>query len=182
MNETEEINYNSESQQFLNNQQNITTLQIRLDTSSFLEQMENFLRSRTYVLEVDKKTGKQTPKVVQWGEPLANEEGIRWLMQRLSALINSHSVQGNYKDDRYEQHIWMIRTSLAYNIMTNLYKWEIKDENYHNIIDTFMDIAKPYLSRTLYNEERKSYSQSMQTKEINTIQPPANKGFGGLFK
>lgn len=174
--------YNVNSQGYTNFQamQSASTLQLRLDTQPFLDMMENFLRSVSYIQE--NENGKVVVKKVSFGKPLANEEGIRWILQRLNALINAHVAQGNYNDDRYDRDVWMIRTSLAYNIMTNLYNWEIRDENYHMIIDTIMDCVKPFLSRTLYNEERKSYGVSMQTREVNTIQPPAKSGLGGLFK
>lgn len=154
---------------------NETVLSMRLSTKEHLEEIEKFLRSVEHFVDVDKETGKRTYKLVQVSEPLANPEGIKSIMFIVRNVMNQHIVQGNFTPDDLKDFICQYRKDLASNLMENINQWGVKENNYNFIIDTIMNFTKPFMTRTINNKERESYSATMQMKETNSVQ---NKGLG----
>lgn len=150
-----------------------SAIKYRLDTDSILQKIELYLRAAKIKTRQD---GEQfVEEIVVVGRPLANEEGTQSLMGYLQMTIGPHNVQGNFTWPRYDALIYEINLYLAENIMANLHTWQIRVEDYNVIIDTIMTTLQLFLSRTIDNQERLSYGQSMMTKEMSVVNGPERK-------
>lgn len=176
------MDYPQEQQNFgldtisTNSSQN--AMQIRLDPTEILSDINDFLNGT--VTFIDYEQGQPVKKCRQIGEPLANQIGVQNLMMFLRSTINPLSVQGNYNDERYNLDRKFLRRNLAIIICVNRDKWGIKPINMDIISESIMDMIKKVSSRTLYNEERKSYTTSLQTKETHSVIPEQQKSRFGL--
>ena len=156
--------------------QSATALQIRLDTSSVVSSIEMYIKGEKI------QTGMNEQKqminyVVKIGEPLLNEEGIQFIMNFVGIIFNPQVVQGNFPEVAdYEEYIYRTRVDLAEHLMKNLYKYEIKENNYNGMISTLMRFIEAFMSRLIKNKERDSYSTTIKTNESNVITP--SKGGG----
>lgn len=156
---------------------NQNVLNLRLNTTDHLDEIERFLRSVQPMMDVDKKTGKRVYKLVQVSDPLANDEGVKGVLFIVRNLMNQHVVQGNFKDEDYKDYICSVRKDIASIIMENLKDWKIEETNYNLIIDTIMMFVKPFMTRTLYNKERESYGASLQMREVSSISEKGGLNF-----
>lgn len=165
---------------FMNRGLEPTAIAYRLDTEKMLNQIELYLRSSKIVgREVD---GEYVEEMVQVARPLANEDGVQALMGWLKMTIGPHNVQGNLREEYYHELIYEIHLYLAENLMAQRVNWGIRQEDYNMIIDQIMTTMQLFLSRTIDNQERLSYGQSMLTKEMNVVNGPEKKGIlGKLF-
>jgi len=163
-----DVSYNNG---FSNSRGEVNALQIRLNCSPIIEDIELFLRGARIELFVDEKTGKTKSRVVPIGagSSKANPSGIQGILSYVSSVINTQVVQGNYDAWRYENAIVTIRIELAGNLINNCYNWDIKEDDLDIIIDTIMNIVEPFLSRLVDNKERDSYSQTIKHNEVNTL-------------
>lgn len=141
--------------------QQLSALQIRLDTTKILEDIEFYLRGERIVLLRDDK-GKVKPNKVKVGKCKANDLGVQSIMSMVTAIINPQTVQGNIDDQIYESYIFETHINLTTNIVVNCYNWEISDEDIDPIIDFIMSIVQLFVSRALDNKERESYGESMR--------------------
>lgn len=172
----------SEDRQFFGSVQGVDTissnqgfnsaLQLRLDCNQILSDLNDFFNGTSTYQDVD-KDGKQVLKTIVVGEPVANKKGIQALMLRCRSIFNPQSVQGNFDDARYNLYIKFLRQELAMELVMNRYKWKIMPERVNDVVDKIMNFAKPFMSRTLYNKERESYAQTVQSKETHQIIPDA---------
>lgn len=168
-------------QQFYGSMQGIDTissnqgynsaLQLRLDCNQILSDINDFLNGTSTYQDYDEEKKINTTKQIQIGEPIANKKGIQAIMLRCRSIFNPQSVQGNFDDARYNLYIKFLRQELALEIVGNRYKWDIKSERVNDVVDKVMNFAKPFMSRTLYNKERESYAQTVQSKETHQIIP-----------
>lgn len=145
------------------------SLKLRLDTQHLLEQIELNLKGYKEVIRVDAKTGIPQVDRIRIGEPKANDLGIQEILRWLNNVINPAVVQGNYKEERYQDDLYRIRVSLAQDLMTNLDRYGINENDYEGIIDSFMATIRPFLSRLIDNKERESYEATIHSIESNTI-------------
>jgi len=175
----ESQNYNEQGIGSLNNNayyQTATALQIRLDTSPVIEQIEMYLKgAREELRENDK--GEQYKTLVAVGKPLLSDEGIQWIMNFVGTIFNPQVVQGNFQNyDQYAEYIYRCRMDLADHLMKNFYDYDIRENNYNGIISTLMRFIEAFMSRLIGNKERDSYSNTIRTSENNTI-TPQKQGF-----
>ena len=160
-----------------------TALQIRLDTTMLMENIELFLRGAKIVVEQDEATGKITTKRVSLGEAKANDRGIQSILNWMQLMLNPQVVQGNFPTDNsgqssmYEQYIYYARIDLSESLIVNCYNWEILDEDIDVIIDSIMNAIEPFMTRLIGNKERESYDATIKHLESNTIQEGGNQGF-----
>lgn len=152
-----------------------TAIKYRLDNDPMLVKVELYLRSAKIV---GRQVGDDyVEEMVQVARPLANEEGIQAIMGYLQMTIGPHNVQGNLTWERYDNLIFEINVYLANNTMAKLYDWGISPDNYQVIVDQIMTTVQLFLSRTVENQERISYGQSMMTKEMSVVNGHEKKGF-----
>ena len=164
----------------INNRSSI--LQIRLDASGVLENIELYLSSTMVKIVRDDQTGETFQQRVKFGNPKANEEGIQSILSIISSILNAQIVQGNFLSyEDYENYIIELNIDLATDFMTNLENWEISEDNYNVILNHIMLMLIPFLTRLIKNKERGSYGETIKTVESATIREQSNKGGFKLF-
>jgi len=157
-----------------------SALQIRLDPSSIIENVELFLSGKKIVVEQD-DAGKIATRHLEIGKPKANSRGIQAILNRIQLVINPQAVQGNFSCDspslstKYEDYIYYIRCDFAETLMINLYEWDVEEEDYDDIIDSIMNLIEPFMTRLIGNKEREGYADTFKTIESNKINE--NTGF-----
>lgn len=152
-------------------------IKLRLDNSSILQGFKLFLTGKELV-NIEDDNGMIKTVLNPIGVPLVNEKGVQALLGLMSNIINSQSVQGNWKSERYEDYVYESDVDvITKNVFTNRLIWDIKEESYMDLIcDAFISLVQPFISRTIDNKERESYN-SMQSRET-TVQ---NEGRRGMF-
>lgn len=161
------MNQEVESKQYATNNQRYNAesiIQMRLDTTRLLSEMEAFLRG-TRVIGYQEKEGIVQPVFADIGRPLMNEVGIQWMMGWLQMNFNPQTVQGNKKSEEFETFMVDLHANLACNLMDNLHEYGVKDSDYNAIIDTTMSAADMFFSRTIDNKERESYADTIRSVE-----------------
>jgi len=158
--------------------QNPTFLQLRLDTRPLIKEIELFLSAKRTVLIEDKKTGEIYEEEREVGKPLANSEGITAILNFVNLRANHHVVQGNFNREEYYWLVSDTRKELAMSIILNCLNWGIEDNKLDFIIDSILGFIKPFLSRLVDNEERKSYLSQFSSREVLTDQKPKRSAMG----
>jgi len=157
-----------------------TALQLRLDATQIIENVELFLRGAKQVARQD-ESGKIITQTIPIGKARANPAGIQAILNHVSGVVNSQVVQGNFRTDgtghseQYEDYIVRLQINLAVNLMNNLTNWEIVEDDYDIIIDFIMDLVEPFMTRLIDNKERESYENQIPHRESHVIGQP-NKG------
>ena len=148
-------------------------LNIRLNVDPLMTKLEAFLRGSVVKEDIQYlETGQAVVKevMVTIGKPKMNDIGVQSIMSSVNQLINSSVVQGNYNDETWRYEISQIRLSLTRDIIINRESWDIKSSEVEAIVDNIMYTVKPFLSRLINNEERKSYA-AYEVRESSTTQP-----------
>lgn len=167
MDEREDIDqYTSSNKDY----QAASIIGIRLDTRETLNEIEAFLRGKRVINYKQTSEGGFTPIYGEVGRPKMNDEGIQTIMSWLTPLISPHTVQGNFKDDLYDNFICEMEIDLRVMLMTNLHYWEIKIEDYNSIADMIMLTSQAFFSRCIDNKERESYANTLRTVESNRLE------------
>ena len=160
-----------------------TALQIRLDTSPIVRQIEMYLKGeRTVLVDID-GNGTLDTKVVWRGKPLVSEEGLQNVMMFIESVFNTQVVQANFPDTKkmdgytmYAKYLKRTRMDLSEHLMKNLKAYGIEERNYNGMISTIMRFIEAFMTRALYNKERESYANTIQTREnVQTL--PQKSGF-----
>ena len=161
-----------------------TALQIRLETSQIIENIEMYLKGSVMVAEQDPATGRIKMRTIVKGVPKANAYGIQSILNWIQMVLNPQVVQGNFPSDSkahsamYEEFIYMLRIDFTELLIINCYEWEIKDSEISGIVDSVMNLTEPFMTRLIDNKERESYAQSLRSTESSSIkEKDENKGF-----
>ena len=97
------------------------------------------------------------------------------MMYFLSSVVDSSTVQGNIeKHDELKMYLFRLHYDLNWNLMSNLYKWEVRD--YNLIIDTVMAQLELFISRTVGNKEREALIPTLRTHEISRVENAEKSG------
>ena len=158
-------------------------LQLRLETSALIENIELFLRGAKLVVKQDEQTGKITTETVSLGMSKANDLGIQAILNYISVIINPQVVQGNFPSDKkghstaYEVYVEETNINLVSFLINNQYNWEINDDDLDPIIDGIMAIVIPFMTRLIDNLERESFKSTITHSETSTTPSNPNKGF-----
>jgi len=166
-----------EGYQLESNRNDSSVLQIRLNADYVLNNFKIFLTGEVQTVVYD-KDGNPKIQTEQLAEAKANKEGIQFLLSYAQTVINAQVVQGNFSFDQYENYISEIHDGLIVNLMNNLHKWGVSEDNYESIIDEFMNLVQPFISRLINNKERESYAATLKTVESSNIAQSRT----GLFK
>jgi hypothetical protein len=173
MSNTEEQNYSQITSSNYRDVNDPTFIKLKLDTSPLVERTKEFISGkRTEYLE--DKEGNIVSREIVVGQPYANEEGVRAIVNLTDMSANNHSVQGNLNREEYYNFISNTRKELTLAIVLNCYEWEIDETKLGMIIDNLMRFIKLFLSRTIDNKERESLMSQFQTREV--ITQPKKKG------
>lgn len=177
MEETNADMFSSNNEQFTDN----SALNIRLNSSKeILYELERNLRGAEIVISYD-EDGKPIQTINKFGDPIANKEGIQKIMSILRAIINPGTVQGNFKEDYFHDHIAFLERDLCDTLLMNQYKWEMNIKDIISFHLTVINLTIPFFSRLINNEERKSMSITTHTQESNTVQN-GSQGFSLFSK
>jgi hypothetical protein len=154
-------------------------IHLRLDTSNMLDQIEAFLRGTRLMGYRQESSGEMKPLYLSNGRPKLNDEGVQSIMSWLTLQLSPHTVQGNFSDDRFDEYICEFEIDLRQMLMTNLYHWNVRIEDYNTVTDGIMLTVQPFFSRLIDNKERESYNQTVRSQETHTVN--AGQKSGGLM-
>ena len=155
----------------------------RIDPSDLMSKIKKDIGGKVVVLLQD-DDGKYYETMEQIARPLANEEGVLRISNIVEEMINTHTFQGNLKEEQYYLFLARVREEIAAELVMKCYEWGIKDSDIEPIIDKIMRITELVLTRPLNNEERKSYGKEFQSKEVIQTNPQSEgmfKNFAGGF-
>lgn len=155
-----------------------SALQIRLDTDNVLQRLEMNLRGIREAIEVI----DGVPQVIirTDGKPLMNDKGIQSVLGKVKGIINPQVVQGNFSDEEYGGYLCRHRGAIATDLMNNLYRFELDENDYPSVMDMIFSVVEPFMSRLKNNKERESYAATIRSIENNTSQLRSKGGFGGI--
>jgi len=154
-----------------------SVLQIRLNADYVLNNFKIFLTGEVQTAVYD-KDGNPFMEKRQIAKKKANDEGIQFLLSYAQTVINAQVVQGNFSYEQYQNYISEVHDGIIVNLMNNLHSWGVSEDDYESIIDEFMNLVQPFISRLINNKERESYAATIKTVESSNIA----QSRGGLFK
>lgn len=177
--QTNQKNYSqSSNEEFVNP----SALQLRLDSSNLLQQIEVTLRGYRYLI-VDDGNGNPIETIEQISKPLANDEGIHWIVGLLRTIVNPQFVQGFWDEDRFIDFNVRVRKKFAKDLMLNLYRYNIDPKNYNPICDIVCIHLEGFTSRLKNNSERNSYVGTINVNEMSKGTDQQHKSSGwNLFQ
>lgn len=155
--------------------QDFNALQLRLDTQKLHRDIYNFLKGTTTVVQFDKATGQYAETELIQGQPLANDKGIQNILNLIVSVFNSHTVQGNTKNDDFREILYFMEIHLAQQLTYNALIWGIDKKNRRHIKNTIMLMAQLFLSRTIDNLEREGLKPLVQ-KDTTVVRETEKKG------
>lgn len=156
---------------------NVSALQLRLNTQPLLDQLELFLKGERTILE--EENGKIVVKKLKVGQQKVNDRGVQSLMSYISSMINPSVVQGNLDIEQYDRIVYRCRLEITQDIVTNRGNYNIDGDNLNLIIDFCMNLIEPFLSRLIDNKERESYVDTLKTIESSRLETNKNQGLFG---
>jgi len=159
-----------------------SVMRYRLDTKELLLDIEMQLRGQQVEYERDPSTGSIVEVIKTAGTKKMNDEGIQSIISYLRSVVGPHTVQGNFDEESLEHLIYEIDVTLSTNLMGNLHKWGVDELDYDHIMNTIMHAVIPFLSRTVNNEERKSYAATMRSSEVNSVERRGGFSFPNFGK
>lgn len=139
-------------------------LQIRLNVEPLIAQLELDIRGLSQ--EFDPETKSIVLK--KTGDPLFNNDvGIRSFMSFVRGIVNVQVVQGNLDEDSYGDYMQRIHKGISKDLMINRYKYGLALYDYEKAVNRAMLTIEGFLTRSLGNKERDSYSHTMKHVESN---------------
>jgi len=169
--------------QYRKQQNDFNVIKHRTDTTTLLKDFRRFLLGGEIIYTQDRKTGSVKAQFVQEGEPKATMAGINAIMERMTCIINQHTIQCNFPLDAkahseaYEQYCYNVEVDFADYLIKNQPEWEISDNHFQGIIDSAVAVIRPVMSRGIGNEERNSYGETSKHIESHSEKPQGR----GLF-
>lgn len=142
-----------------------------------LELMNAYEKEVTYI--DDEGIERTKTKIVKKKntEPKANEEGIEDIISYLRKFINNHVVQGNIPtEDKLILDMKHISQDITAHFHNKRESWEISHEDIDTIISTCTNLVYFFLTRLLFNEERKSYGESFKESSHKEIKERPRNG------
>jgi hypothetical protein len=154
----------TQTQKLSDQYQAISIIQMRLDTTKILADVEAFLRG-TRVVGWKETEHSIEPVFGQSGEARMNAKGVQDMMSWLTLMFSPQTVQGNKSPEEFGEFMANLHGDLAEDLMNNLIEYDITLNDYNSIINKIMASADMFFSRTIDNEERLSYASTLRTFE-----------------
>lgn len=146
-------------------------LQVRLDTSQELREVDLFMRGKIIRTELNEETGRTYSILGDAGKALCNEEGRQMILMWLRLHINKVAIMGNMPTVKdFNEKMAEIYEHFADEMVLNCTRWEIADYNLHMMITGLMDLIEFALSRTIENLERDGYGSKEKVTERNVTE------------
>ena len=156
-------------------------IQIRLDTGPLLDQLEAFLRGSRQQGYTTNPQGATVPVFQTIGRPKMNDIGVQSVMSWLTPLISPHTVQGNYPTiNDLQEFLCRVEEDIYCYLMINIHEFGISHYEIDGIVDMIMNAAEPFLTRTIANKERDSYSNTMTHQ--SRVSQEGGRGILGFLK
>ena len=103
--------------------------------------------------------------------PKANSQGIEDIISYVEKLVNNHTVQGNITDMReFNNMMLYISQDITKHFMENRVTWAISISDVDVMIAGAINLITIFLTRLLYNEERKGYGESYKETTSRKIE------------
>lgn len=158
-------------------------IKYRLETTQLIYEIQNFLLgSQRVTMQID---GRFVEKDIELAKPLLNQDGVFGVLNKIRMILNPQVVQGNFlMESWWREFVADLREDLTIMLMVNAYDWAYDNDidhfnrNVDSVIDTIMSMIEPFMTRLLFNKERESYADTMQSSESVVQQ----KSGMGLFK
>lgn len=151
-----------------------TLADLRLKTTELMKQIEIYLSGEK--IDHILKDGKILPVINKISIPKVNHYGLSSILNWLSMVINPQVVQGNFPTDNqghsieFENFCYYFRMDFGDYLMINLNHFAIDECEYTGMIDSIMNIVRPFVSRLIGNKERESYYKTLESREsTNTM-------------
>lgn len=154
-------------------QRSNSVMALRLETERQLLSMRLFLMGKKEKIKkvVSGDSILEEVELVKVSEPMLNEEGIHAVMSWMESHIDPSLVQGNHeKWDDFIIRMMYYRQDFADSLTENCVNWGLKDTNYTLLVDMTYDRVFVFLSRTVKNLERESYTHTLRTSENTKLQ------------
>lgn len=133
-----------------------SALKTRLDTTMLKMQIQNFLEGKQESIERN-NDGNLIVRIKPTGMPMANRIGVQRIMTYIEHFVNSHTFQGNLKEDIYYILMEKATQEFSNNLAKNMHTYGIDENELDFITDNVMNLIIQTASRPINNEERKSY-------------------------
>ncbi len=102
----------------------------------------------------------------------ANSQGVEDIINYVEKLINSHTVQGNIDSMSDFRHLMRhVSNDLTMHFMTMRREWDVKLNDIDSIIAGAINLIELFLTRTIFNEERKGYGESFKETTNREVRP-----------
>ena len=181
--EQEEARDTQVTAQYRKQQNDFNVIKHRTDTTVLLKDFKRYLLGGEIVYQQDRR-GQILSIFVQEGEPKATMAGINSIMERMTCIINQHTIQCNFPLDSkahseaYENYCYNVEMDFADYLIKNQPEWEISENHFQGIIDSAVAVIRPVMSRGIGNEERNSYGETSKHIESHSEKPQGQ----GLFR
>jgi len=159
---------------------NESLVKYRLDPEPLLQRIEAYLKGIKKIQYF--QDGEPVTEMIQVAKPKLNENGINCLINEIQSTVTTQIVQGNFLTQQdWREFVADFRRHITRQIALNLEEWAMPLEdgkpdidNYENnmegLIDYICNIVEPFMTRLIFDKERESYRDTMQTSESNVIQ------------
>lgn len=170
-------NSNESSFDFEPQKMDSTTFKQRNDPQELLERYRLQLMNAYKVKEVIKDDeGKEKEiykiKLKKNTKPKANKQGVEDIISYVEKFINNHTVQGNINSmEEFRNFMRYVSNDLTTHFMAMRKDWEIPINEIDTVIASAINLIELFLTRTLFNEERKSYGESYKETTNTEIRP-----------
>ena len=167
------------SMQYRADSVDLNTIQFRLNTEAVKKNFIIYLKGKMSYQYLDKDK-KLVTEEVDLGAPKCNDEGYRSIMGFVDSIINSQTVQGNFKEEDLFRYLTRTRKGFIKDLFFNRTKYGIKISEWQGLVNTLFALVDPFMTRTTDDGERKSYSESMSVVDRiinNPKERGAKKGF-----
>lgn len=166
-----------------NNNQGYNTanaLHLRLNTDPLIYQFKIYLLGKDIITTENPKSGQIEDVIVWEGKPVVNQLGFQRIMQFMNLVINPQTVQGNFTtEDAYTDFLCRCRMDLATDLIVNKKRYALDSKDYPGLMSSIMRLIEIFMTRQIFNEERKGYGQNLKVSETVQTQP-TRTGFLGI--
>lgn len=164
-------------------------MRLRLDPNEALNNFKAFLLGKEIIYIATNKNKEGYIKIEEdIGESKMNNEGINDIMSWLKNAVSASTVQGNFPVDNfghspmYSEHMFYLHKDFGLHLMKKRIDFSLSDNEYKGIVDKYMVIVRPFYTRLIGNEERKSYAETVKSIESATYgRPEGQKKRWSLF-
>lgn len=115
-------------------------------------------------------------KIRKGTKPTANKQGVEDIINYVEKIINNHVVQGNIDSlNEYRTKMRFISIDVTTHFIAKRKDWNVSIGDIDILISNTVNLIDLFLTRTLFNEERKLYGVSYKETTNRDIKPVERK-------